>query len=120
MHRKTMYICSMHKELLKGTLSTIILKLLREQGRMYGYQISQSIKEISDGEILVKEGSLYPALFKLKDEGLVTTEEEMMGKRVRRYYTLTKKGREETGVRIDTIFTHIGLLQKVFGDYENK
>lgn len=109
-----MYICPMQKELFKGTLSTIILKLLAENGKMYGYQMTQAIKEISSGEILVKEGSLYPALFKLRDEDLVDTEEEKIGKRVRRYYSLTEAGRKEVVVRIDTVHKHIQLLQKIF------
>ncbi len=52
-------------ELLKGTLSTIILKMLADNGKMYGYEITQKVKELSDNKILVKEGSLYPALHKL-------------------------------------------------------
>ncbi|MBK8806308.1 MAG: helix-turn-helix transcriptional regulator [Bacteroidales bacterium] len=109
-----MYICSMQTELLKGTLSTIILKLLAENGRMYGYQITQKIKEISEGKILVKEGSLYPALFKLKEEGWVETEEENIGKRVRRYYSLTSLGVLEAQRRLNEIFLFIELLHKLF------
>ena len=88
-----MYICSMYsKELLKGTLSAIILKLLGEKGKMYGYQITQLVKELSDDKILLKEGSLYPALHKLRDDGLIEVETENIGKRVRHYYSLTAKG----------------------------
>lgn len=114
MHRKTMYICSMQTELFKGTLSTIILKLLAEHGKMYGYQITQKIKEISDGKILVKEGSLYPALFKLKDENFVDTYEENIGKRVRRYYSLTSIGVSEAERRVNEIYLFIELLHKIF------
>lgn len=88
-----MYICSMYsKELLKGTLSTIILKLLDEKGRMYGYQITQLVKQLSDDKILIKEGSLYPSLHKLRDDGLIVVETETIGKRVRHYYSLTPTG----------------------------
>ena len=88
-----MYLCSMYsKELLKGTLSAIVLKLLAENGKMYGYQITQLVKKLSDNKILLKEGSLYPALHKLKDDGLITVETENIGKRVRHYYTLTTEG----------------------------
>lgn len=88
-----MYICSMYsKELLKGTLSTIILKLLAENGKMYGYQITQKVKELSGNKILIKEGSLYPALHKLKADGLIEVETFNIGKRIRRYYTLTETG----------------------------
>lgn len=84
------------KELLKGTLNTIILRLLSEKGRMYGYEISQCVKEMSDGKVLVKEGSLYPALHKLEADGFVTVEEVYIGKRVRRYYQLTSQGKTHT------------------------
>jgi DNA-binding PadR family transcriptional regulator len=80
------------KELLKGTLSAIILKLLAENDRMYGYQITQMVKLLSDDKILLKEGSLYPALHKLKDDGLIGVETENIGKRVRHYYSLTPEG----------------------------
>ena len=58
-----MYICSMYsKELLKGTIGVMVLKLLEENHKMYGYEISQKVKELTDGKILLKDGSLYPAL----------------------------------------------------------
>lgn len=60
------------KELLKGTLSAIILKLLSEKDRMYGYEISQRVKELSDGNIILNDGSLYPALQKMTKDGLLS------------------------------------------------
>lgn len=96
MYYYSIYICPMYsKELLKGTLSAIILNLLSENKRMYGYEISQIVKELSDDKVLLKDGSLYPALQKMTKDGLVTFEEEYIGKRVRKYYTLTPKGNEE-------------------------
>jgi PadR family transcriptional regulator, regulatory protein PadR len=92
-HHISMYLCSMYsKELLKGTLSAIVLKLLAVNGKMYGYQITQIVKQLSDDKILLKEGSLYPALHKLKDDGLIEVQTENIGKRVRHYYSLTPKG----------------------------
>lgn len=79
-------------ELLKGTLQTIVLKILSDEGRMYGYEISQRVKELSDGRILLTEGALYPTLHRMESEGLVKTQTELMGKRVRKYYTLTSSG----------------------------
>ena len=83
-------------ELLKGTLGTIILRLLEDRGRMYGYEITQLVKELSGEKILVKEGSLYPALHKLEADGLVEAEEVFIGKRMRKYYFLTKPGKTAT------------------------
>lgn len=91
-----MYICPMYsKELLKGTLFAIILNLLSENGRMYGYEIFQRVKELSDGKILLKDGSLYPALQKMTKDGLLSCEEQHIGKRVRKYYYLTPKGEDK-------------------------
>ncbi len=94
-------------EFLRGTLKTIILKLLTEQrpasdelsgvsftrqGRMYGYEITQAVKERTKGEITLSFGALYPVLHKLEQEGLLTTETEEVEGRLRKYYTLTPQG----------------------------
>lgn len=101
MHRKAMYISSMYsKELIKGTLKTIILKLLEDNDRMYGYEITQKVKELSNDKFLIKEGSLYPALHKLVADGLLETETESIGKRVRVYYRLTTDGRKESTFKL--------------------
>lgn len=79
-------------ELIKGTLKTIILKLLRDQGRMYGYEITQKVKDLTAGKIQLTEGALYPSLHALEAEGILTTETEYIGKRMRKYYSLSKAG----------------------------
>ncbi|MDH5366585.1 MAG: PadR family transcriptional regulator [Cyclobacteriaceae bacterium] len=101
------------KELLKGTLSTIILKLLTHNDKMYGYEIAQRVKILSKDKILIKEGSLYPALHKLKDDGLVDTEKEMVGNRMRKYYFLTEKGRVSTLEKVDELNQFISTLQSI-------
>ena len=80
------------KELLKGTLKTIILKLLAENGRMYGYEITQKVKIMTDDKIQITEGALYPTLHKLEAAGLLITQTEHIGKRVRKYYSVTELG----------------------------
>lgn len=95
-----MYICLMYsKELLKGTLKTIILKLLSSNGRMYGYEITQKVKLLTNEKILLTEGALYPTLHKLEVEGLVTTQSELINGRKRKYYAVTSIGTEEATVR---------------------
>jgi len=109
-----MYLQTMYsKELLKGTLSAIILKLLAENERMYGYQIAQRVRELSSNKILIKEGSLYPALHKLKDDGLVSIETVHIGKRVRRYYTLTKEGIAAKSDKVGEIEDFITTIKKI-------
>ncbi len=109
-----MYICTMYsKELLKGTLSVIILKLLAENGRMYGYEIFQKVKERSEGKILLKDGSLYPALQKMSKDGLLSFEEEYIGKRVRKYYFLTPEGEKKKVFHLEELQDFIATLNKV-------
>jgi len=84
------------RDLIKGNLSMIILKLLQAEGEMYGYQLSNRIKEVSDGQINVQFGSLYPALHKLKNAGYIKMRESFEGPRKRIYYSLTSKGAAKT------------------------
>jgi DNA-binding PadR family transcriptional regulator len=101
------------KELLKGTLSAIILKLLSEQERMYGYEMSMKVKELSDGKILLKDGSLYPALQKMTSDGLLSFKEENVGGRVRKYYYLTKYGHKQKTAYVDELKDFIATLNKI-------
>ena len=67
---------------------------------MYGYEITQKVKDLSDGTLVVTEGALYPTLHRLEAEGLVTTDKEHIGKRVRKYYKLTESGQSSVVERI--------------------
>src|SRR5271163_1763821 len=76
----------------KGTLPTLILEALAQEPG-HGYRIAQSIKERSRGVLDFKEGTLYPALHKLENEGMVESYESVENGRPRRYYRITKSGR---------------------------
>ncbi len=83
-------------QFLKGTLQTIILKLLEDNQRMYGYQISQKVKEVTEGGIVLTEAALYAALHKMEADGLLETMTEIAdNNRVRKYYSLTEEGGNE-------------------------
>ena len=76
----------------KGTLPSLILEALVHEPS-HGYRIAQRIKERSRGVLDFKEGTLYPALHKLENEGLVESDEGVENGRARRYYRITKSGR---------------------------
>ena len=97
--------------LYKGTLTSILLKLLAEEGRMYGYELSKRAKELTNGDLDITEGALYPALHKLEAQGLVDTEVEMVGKRSRKYYKLTETGGKEAKDRIAELKEYSQNLQ---------
>ncbi len=84
----------MESKLIKGTLQTIILSLLEKEGRMYGYEITKKVRDLSAEQILLTEGALYPALHKLEAEGYLLVEKVPVGKRVRKYYTLSPQGKK--------------------------
>jgi PadR family transcriptional regulator PadR len=100
-------------ELTKGTLKTILLKLLDEEGKMYGYEITQHVKTLSDGKMILTEGALYPTLHKLEAEGLVKTKQIMVGKRMRKYYTLTAKGKKANKNKLAEFQEFINAMQLI-------
>lgn len=119
MYKKLMYICvsNLHQmknsSLYKGSLNTIIMKLLEEKGRMYGYEITQKVKAITLGELNITEGALYPALHKLEAEGLLEVEVEKVDNRLRKYYKLTEKGNKETVNRLAELEEFIKNMQNI-------
>lgn len=99
--------------LYKGSLTTIILKLLKEDGKMYGYEITQKVKEITRGKMKITEGALYPSLHKLEAEGILEVELKKVDNRLRKYYKLTEKGTKETANKLSELEEFIGTLQRI-------
>ena len=73
-------------ELIKGTLKTIVLKQLEKEKRMYGYEITKKVQELSHGSLKLTEGALYPSLHKLEADGLLDVSIQNIGNRSRKYY----------------------------------
>lgn len=107
-----MYICSMgNQKLYKGTIQTIILKLLEEHDKMYGYEITQKVKDLTKGELSITEGALYPALHKLEADGLLDVEIVNIGNRLRKYYKLTEQGTKETSSKLAELEDFLKTMQ---------
>lgn len=104
-------------QLKKGTLSIIILKLISEKD-MYGYEIIQLLDEVSQGYYKLKEGTLYPVLYRLEDNGLIESysvipKEER--KVPRKYYRITPKGIEAYRDQINLWKCFYGITNKILG-----
>ena len=99
--------------LFKGSLSTIILKLLSEEQKMYGYEITKKVKELSGGDLSLTEGALYPALHKLEADGHITANIEQVDNRMRKYYSLTQQGKEEAANKLSELQDFFKQLQSV-------
>lgn len=80
----------------KGLLDMLVLKLLEKEEK-YGYQIISELREKSGGRFSLKEGTLYPILYRLEDDALIKSKwSEAVGKKVpRKYYVITEEGRKE-------------------------
>ena len=99
------------KELIRGTITPVILQLLHPDRKMYGYEICQKVKQLTNEDLLIREGSLYPALHRLMDDGLVQVEEITIGNRPRRYYQLTGEGQLEAEKRISEFTRFLRTMQ---------
>ena len=83
-------------DILQGTLALLVLKTLAACGEMHGYAITAHIQHASADLLRVEEGSLYPALHRMEQDGWIRAEWGTTEKnRQARFYTLTAKGRKE-------------------------
>lgn len=82
------------RDVLQGTLDLLVLKTL-DREKLHGYGLAQRIEQVSDELLRVEEGSLYPALHRLEEEGIIKAEwgQSEAGRRAR-YYSLTALGRK--------------------------
>lgn len=80
------------RELKRGTLDMVLLKLLSER-QMYGYELVSTLERRGGRQFRIKEGTLYPALYRLEDGGLIEARWETLERGVpRKYYGLTEAG----------------------------
>ena len=78
---------------------------------MYGYEITQKVKQITEGELNITEGALYPALHKLEADGLLDVEVLKVDNRLRKYYKLTEKGTKETVNKLSELESYLKTMQ---------
>ena len=80
---------------------------------MYGYEITQRVRELSADRIVLTEGALYPALHKLESDGLVRAEVMTIGRRIRKYYVLTSAGKALAKDRVSEFLDFIHTMSLV-------
>ncbi len=102
-------------ELVRGTLDVLILKAL-VWGRLHGYAITSLIRRQSDDALLVEEGTLYPALWRLESKGLVEAEWGLSeNNRKAKFYRLTSAGRRQLRQETRTWDAYAAAVGKVLG-----
>jgi transcriptional regulator len=101
-------------EIPPGTLYLLILRTLARGGELHGYEIANSIEQLSEGILQVEEGSLYPALQRMLLKGWVTAEWGVTaGNRRARYYTLTAAGRKQLKTETEQYSRVNGAIQRI-------
>jgi PadR family transcriptional regulator, regulatory protein PadR len=100
-------------ELLQGTLDLLILKTL-SLGSRHGAAVVRWLEQVTEGALVVEEGSLYPALHRLEDKKWVTSEWGVSehNRRVR-FYALTPGGREQLLAQMEELRRHMRLVTRV-------
>lgn len=93
-------------------LELLVLSIL-SHGENYGYGISTAISNISDGAIVIREGVLYPILYKLLDSGKISSREITINSRVRVYYEITDIGRSELVLLLEEYRKNLSAVDSI-------
>lgn len=96
-------------------LEMLILSILKKED-CYGYQITKSIKEHSKGVINVGDGTMYNILYKMMDEGFVSSYDKIVGRKVRVYYHLEESGRKYLDELIEEFHQMVRTVQSIIDD----
>ena len=99
---------------LQGTLDLMVLKTLDAMGPMHGYGIAQRIQQISEDLLYLNQGTLYPALLRLEQRGLIRSEYGTSeNNRKARFYSITKAGRKQLQEEIRNWQTAVSIIGKL-------
>jgi PadR family transcriptional regulator PadR len=102
-------------DLLQGTLDVLVLKTL-ELEPMHGWGISQRIQQISENVLQVNQGSLYPALHRLEEQGLIQAKwGASENNRQAKYYELTRAGRKQLTQETENWERLAGAVGRILG-----
>lgn len=103
-----------------GTIELVLLLLL-QSGKKYGYQLAQELAEYSGGNYELKEATMYPTLYRLNQNGYLEFEQVKVGvRRTRVYYYITPSGQEYLHNLLEEYITITGAIQKIIEQTSKK
>jgi PadR family transcriptional regulator PadR len=104
------------KDVLQGTLALMVLKTLEALGPLHGYAIARRIEQISGDLLSVNQGTLYPVLLKLEQEGSIASEwGASENNRKARFYRLTRSGRKQLQAESQGWEQTTAIMERFFG-----
>jgi transcriptional regulator len=102
-----------NRGLVKGTLDMMVLRIL-SRGEAHGWGITEKLAQLSGQKLLVEEGTLYPALYRMEDRGWLKSEWRVTDKGQRaKYYALTKSGRKQLEAEQESWARMVSLIAQV-------
>lgn len=103
-------------ELPYGTLDLLILKTLDTMGALHGYSIARRIEQVSESVMRLSQGSIYPALMRLEQQGWITTKWGISEtNRKVKFYSLTKAGARQLHVEVANWEQATGIVSRILG-----
>lgn len=102
------------KSLVSGSMTLLLLRLLEDKDR-YGYEMIEQLSEQSQNVFELKAGTLYPLLHGLEEKGMVTSYEQEVGGKLRKYYHLTKEGHKHLSEKKEEWQRYAGAVSRVLG-----
>lgn len=101
------------REIMKGAVEIIVLQVLKEEGELYGYQLTKAIRAASQGIFELQEGTLYPLLYRMEAKRYITSQKRTAANgKDRRYYAITSFGERLLHERAGELRSFItGMLQ---------
>jgi PadR family transcriptional regulator, regulatory protein PadR len=102
-------------DVMQGTLALMVLKTLDVLGPLHGYRIARRIEQISGDMLAVNQGTLYPVLLKLEQEGTIASEWGVSeNNRKARFYRLTRQGRKQLATEKNEWDETAGIIARFF------
>ncbi len=102
-------------DVLQGTAALMVLKTLEVLGTLHGYGIARRIEQISGGLLTVNQGTLYPVLLKLEQEGSITSQwGTSENNRKARFYRLTNSGKKQLRAEALGWQQTVGIMERFF------
>jgi PadR family transcriptional regulator, regulatory protein PadR len=100
-----------------GTLDLMVLKTLAGLGPLHGYGIARRIEQMAQGALALNQGTIYPALLRLEQKGLIASEwGNSENNRRARYYSVTRLGRKQLAVETDLWAKTVSMMGRVLAD----
>jgi transcriptional regulator len=100
-----------------GTLDLLVLRTLAVMGPMHGFGIARRIEQVAENLVHLNQGSIYPALLRLQQKGWITTKwgTSDNGRRAK-FYSLTKKGKQQLQVEVENWERTTALVSRFLGE----